>query len=214
MCVFNKGIYKLQHDEIIRLFRQNNGYLSSTELIRKKVHTSYIRALVEQGRIERIKRGLYRLPPEELLQDERFTHDYFDVAASVPNGVFCLKTALYYYGLTTSMPTEFDIAIPPTTRNTKILRPAVRFYRFKEPFYSSQINQIKTALFPIKIYEKERTVCDTIRLRHIIGEDVAMEGLNSYLKQSKKEINKLLSMAKFCKVKHIVEPAVKAVSGF
>lgn len=204
----------MQHDEIIQFFKQNNGYRSSSELIKNRVHTSIIRLLVEQGRVERIKRGLYRLPPEELPQDETFTYDYFDVAASVPNGVFCLKTALYYYGLTTSMPTEFDVAIPTTTRNTKLLRIAVRFYRFKEPFYSSQIEHIKTNLFPIRIYEKERTVCDTIRLRHVVGEDVAMEGLNSYLKQTKKDINKLLSVAKFCKVRQMVEPVVKAVSGF
>ena len=200
--------------EIIRLFKQNNGYLTSTELVKKKVHTSVIREFVEQGRIERIKRGLYRLPAEELPQDENFTHDYFDAAAAVPGGVFCLRTALYYYGLTTSLPSEFEMAIPPTLRNAKVLQPVIRFHRFKEPFYSSQIEHVDTSLFPIRIYDKERTVCDNIRLRHIVGEDAAMEGLNSYLKQPKKDINRLLSMAKFCKVRHIVEPSVKAMSGF
>lgn len=204
----------MQKNELIKLFKQKNGYLSSAELLSYKVHTSVIRELVEQGKIERIKRGLYRLPPEELLQDETFTHDYFDAAVSIPNGVFCLKTALYYYGLTTSIPSEFDIAIPPSKRNTRLLTTAVRFFRFKEPFYSSHIEHIKTSLFPIMIYGKERTVCDTVRLRHIVGEDIAMEGLNSYLKKSNKDINKLLSMAKFCKVKHIVEPAIKIMTGF
>lgn len=204
----------MQHNEIIKLFKQKKGYLSSAELQRYKVHTSVIRELVEQGRIVRIKRGLYRLPAEELPQDETFTHDYFDAVIAVPNGVFCLKTALYYYGLTTYNPTEFDMAILPTNRNAKVLTTAVRFYRFQEPFFSNHIINIKTSLFPVKIYDKERTVSDAIRMRHIIGEDMAMEGLNTYLKQHKKDINKLLAMAKFCKVKHIVEPAVKAMTGF
>ncbi len=212
MCTFNGGKRKLQN--VLKLFKQNNGYLSSADLQRYKVHTSIIRELIEQGRIERIKRGLYRLPPEELPQDQTFTHDYFDAAIAVPNGVFCLKTGLHYYGLTTYNPAQFDMAIPPTNRNTKVLTTAVRFYRFQEPFYSSHIEHIKTPLFPIKIYSKERTVCDVVRMRHIVGEDIAMEGLNTYMKQQKKDINQLLSIARFCKVKHIVEPAVKAMTGF
>lgn len=200
--------------DIINLFKQSKGYRSSAELIDNKVHTSHIRELVEQGKIERIKRGLYRLPAEDLLQDEIFTHDYFDAAVAVPKGIFCLRTALYYYGLTTYNPTELDMAIPPSNRNPKLLTTSVRFYRFQDPFYSSNIVNIKTSLFPIRLYNKERTVCDAIRMRRIIGEDMAMEGLNSYLKQPVKSINKLLKMAKFCKVRHLVEPAVKAVTGF
>ncbi len=204
----------MKRTDIINLFKQSKGYLSSAELIDNKVHTSHIRELVEQGKIERIKRGLYRLPAEDLLQDETFTHDFFDAAAAVPNGVFCLRTALYYYSLTTYNPTELDMAIPPSNRNPKLLTTAVRFYRFQEPFYSNDIENINTSLFPIRLYNKERTVCDVIRMRHIIGEDIAMEGLNTYLKQPAKSINKLLIMAKFCKVRHIVEPAVKALTGF
>lgn len=204
----------MDRTEIIKLFVKNKGYLTSTDLQGYRVHTSVIRYLVEQGRINRIKRGLYRLPPEKLPQDETFTHDYFDAAISVPAGVFCLNTALYYYGLTTYNPAIFDIAIPPTNRNAKTLTTTVRFYRFKEPYYSNHIETIKTSIFPIKIYSRERTVCDAIRMRHLIGEDIAMEGLNTYIKQQKKDINKLLKIAKFCKVKHIVEPAVKAMTVF
>jgi len=204
----------MKQNAIINLFKQSRGYLSSAELIKHKVHTAHIRELIEQVKIERIKRGLYRLPAEDLRQDESFTHDYFDAAAAVPNGIFCLRTALYYYGLTTYNPTDLDMAIPPSNRNPKILTASLRFYRFQEPFYSSDIEHIKTSLFPIPMYSKERTVCDVIRMRHIVGEDMAMEGLNMYLKQSVKSINKLLVMAKFCKIKHIVEPVVKATSGF
>lgn len=76
------------------------------------------------------------------------------------------------------------------------------------------IENIKTSIFPIRIYGMERTVCDVIRMRHIVGEDIAMEGLNNYIKKTKKDINKMFDMAKFCRVKHIIEPAVKAMIGF
>ncbi len=204
----------MQIDDIIKIFKKNKGYLKSGELIKHKIHTSVVRTLVEQGVIDQIKRGLYRLPPDELPENDTFTHDYFDAAVSVPNGVFCLTTALAFHGLSTHKPSVFDIAIPPTHRNQKLYSVSVRFFRFQEPYYSHNVEHFNTNIVSIKMYDKEKTVCDAIRLRHLIGEDIAMEGLNSYIKQQKKDINKLLENAKFCKVSHIVIPAVKAMTGF
>jgi len=165
-------------------------------------------------KIERVKRGLYRLSPENLVADEYFTFDYFDAAIAVPEGVFCPMTALSYHDLSTSKPSEFDMAIPPARRDTKLATVSVRFYRFREPYYSYGIQEIQTSTTSIKIYEKEKSVCDAIRLRHIIGDDVAMEALNTYIRMPQKKINKLWQVAKICRVSHIVEPAVKAMTGF
>ncbi|MBN1779634.1 type IV toxin-antitoxin system AbiEi family antitoxin domain-containing protein [bacterium] len=201
-------------EKIIHLFKKSHGYLKSTDLLKHGVHTSQIKKLVEDGRINRIKRGLYRLPPNELVQDERFTFEYFDAAVAVPKGIFCLSTALYYHGLTTTNPSVFEMAILPTQRNTRLFNVAVRFYRFQKPYFQYDVEEIDTELLPIKIYGKEKSVCDVIRMRHLVGEDIAMEGLNSYIRQSEKDINKLLETAIFCKIRHIVEPAVKAMIGF
>jgi predicted transcriptional regulator of viral defense system len=105
--------------------------LKSADLQKVGIHTSHIKKLVEEGKIDRIKRELYRLPPEELVHDHRFTFEYFDAAATVPKGIFCLSTALYYYGLTTINPSVFDMVILPTQRNIKLFNVAIRFYRFQ-----------------------------------------------------------------------------------
>lgn len=204
----------MNSDKIVQRFIDSHGYLKSADLQKYGIHTSHIKQLVEDGRIDRIKRGLYRLPPDELVQDPQFTFEYFDVAAAVPNGVFCLSTALYYHGLTTTNPSVLDIAILPTQRNTQLFNVTIRFYRFQKPYFQYDVEKIQAELFPIKIYGKEKSVCDAIRMRHLIGEDMAMEGLNTYIKQPEKDINRLLETAAFCKIRHIVEPAVKAMTGF
>lgn len=201
-------------EKIIQLFKEGRGYLKSADLLKHRIHTSQIKKLVVDGKIDRIKRGLYRLPPDELIQDERFTFEYFDAAVAVPKGIFCLSTALYYHGLTTTNPSVFEMAILPTQRNAKLFDVAIRFYRFQKPYFKFEVEEIHTDLLPIKIYGKEKSVCDVIRMRHLVGEDIAMEGLNSYIRQSEKDINKLLETAAFCKIRHIVEPAVKAMIGF
>lgn len=204
----------MNHIKVIKLFERNSGYMNTTELIKNRVHTSTIRSLVQQGFVEQIKRGLYRLPAEQLPQHDTFTFDYFDAAVAIPNGVFCLTTALFHHALTTTKPAIFDIAIPQTQRNAKLYSVSVQYYRFNEPYYSLDVEKIKTQITTIKMYGKEKSVCDAIRLRHIIGENVAMEGLNTYIRNPRKDINKLLKFAEICKVKHIIGPAVKAMIGF
>jgi len=200
-------------DEVINLFKKHSYYLTSSQLTRFKVHTSQIRKMLDQGMLEQVKRGLYRLPPEAIPEHKMFTFDYFDAAVAVPKGIFCLTTAMYYHGLSTHRPAIFDMAIPRTQRTPKLYTVSVRFYRFQEPYYSYGVEKINTQITTIKIYNKEKTICDAFRQRRIIGEDIAIESLNTYLRQSKKDINKLLKTASFCKVKHIIEPIVKAVVG-
>ena len=201
-------------DDVIKIFKQHNYYLYSGQLTKLKVHTALIRKMLTNGQLEKVRRGLYRLPAGKIPEYESFTFDYFDAAVAVPKGIFCLTTALYYHGLSTQRPTVFDMAIPRAHRTPKLLAVSVRFYRFQEPYYSYGVQEIKTRIATIKIYDKEKAICDAFRQRRIIGEDIAMESLNAYLKQRTKDINKLMETARFCKVKHIIEPVVKAMVGF
>ena len=204
----------MNSNKVINLFKQHNYYLRSRQLTKLKVHTSLIRKMLDRGQLEQVKRGFYRLPAESIPEHERFTFDYFDASVAVPNGVFCLSTALFHHGLTTQRPALFDMAIPRTQRTPKLFTVSIKFYRFQEPYYSYGLEEIKTKIAIIKIYNKEKSVCDAFRQRRVIGEDIAMESLNAYLKQRKKDINKLLETATLCKVKHLIEPVVKAMVGF
>ncbi len=204
----------MNNDDVIKLFKQHNYYLKSNQLIKFKVHTSLVRRMLDAGLLEKVMRGLYRLPAEAIPEHEIFTFDYFDAAVAVPGGIFCLTTALSYHGLSTQRPAVLDMAIPRTQRTPKLFTVSVRFYRFQEPYYSHGVEEIRTKMATIRIYDKEKAICDAFRQRRIIGEDIALESLNTYLKQSKKDMNKLLKTAAFCKVKHIIEPVVKAMVGF
>ena len=45
----------------------------------------------------------------------------------------------------------------------------------------------------IKIYNKEKTICDMFRYRKTFGEDIALEGLKNYLGARKANIQNLPS---------------------
>lgn len=69
--------------------------------------TFEISALVSQGRIERVKPGLYRLAEDGTSGEHA---GLVEVCRAVPIGVICLLSALDYHGLTTFNPSEIYVA--------------------------------------------------------------------------------------------------------
>jgi hypothetical protein len=63
----------------------------------------------------------------------------------------------------------------------------------------------------IKIYNKEKTICDMFRYRNKYGEDLALEGLKNYLSHKEANVNKLRKYAEICQVKTIMMPYLKAL---
>ena len=60
------------------------------------------------GLLERVGRGLYRLPGAQVTEFESLAL----VATRVPQAVFCLLTSLQFQGLTTQLPRQVWIAMP------------------------------------------------------------------------------------------------------
>ena len=64
--------------------------------------------LTDSGQLERVGRGLYRLPSGAISEHESLA----TVAVKVPQAVFCLLTALQFHELTTQLPRQIWIAMP------------------------------------------------------------------------------------------------------
>ncbi len=74
------------------------------------------------GLLERIGRGLYRLPGTQVTEFESLAL----VATRVPQAVFCLLTALQFHGLSTQLPRQVWIAMPRGSHSPRIDYPPIR----------------------------------------------------------------------------------------
>lgn len=59
--------------------------------------------------------------------------------------------------------------------------------------------------YNIRIYDVERCVCDAVKFRNKIGQDVCKEVLNNYLADRRRDISKLMQYADKLRVKNIME---------
>jgi hypothetical protein len=62
----------------------------------------------------------------------------------------------------------------------------------------------------VKVYDRERTLCDLFRMRLQIGEDVAIEVLKSYMAGAK-NLQKLFEYAEILQIKGVLRPYVEAL---
>lgn len=148
-----------------------------------------------QGLIERVGRGLYRVAEASTGVDLDF-EELVLTAASIPRGVICLISALCYYNLTDQIMREYWIAVPNADKSPK--RPHTRIIRMRN--MSLGVTTVKMGKFKVKIFDRERTVIDAFRY---LSDEVAIKALQAYLKPSSQQKADLPKLSKYAKALRI-----------
>lgn len=167
-----------------------------------------LRALVTDGVLERLGRGLYRktdAPPADL--------DRIEIALRAPEATLCLTSALSLHDLTDAIPFEIDVALPRSRRLPRVSVP-VRWHRFHEDTFliERETIEVDEGLF-LGVYSAARSVIDAFRLRHQEGEELAVEALRRWLKREEAAPADLLAIARnFPKVEPSLLTALRILS--
>lgn len=189
------------------IFKKGTAYVTFGEMKKKGIHPRNIARMVKSGDLLAIKRGLYKNPKI----DQGANQGLLDLSVAEPRGVICLLSALSYYELTTFNPSVISMALPRDVRFPKILYPPVEFYHLSEEQFKAGIEEVNLKGIALRIYSREKTICDCFRYRNKIGLDAAKEGLAEYLKLKSRNIEKLLQLAQICRVRPLVETWLKAM---
>ncbi len=196
-------------DTLLKILNQHKGFARMQELRNKGVQTRTIAKAVKEGIIEKIKPGLYKLV--DYPWDEHGS--FADICKAHSKAVICLTSSASYYELTTFNPSYVSVAVPHNTPGFKLDYPPIQVYYFPHKYYDTGIDKLDTKSGLIKIYDQEKTLCDLFRYQTKIGDDIVIESLKSYLRQKKRNINKLFEYAEALNVKDKILPYAKAIVG-
>lgn len=194
-------------NKINKVFKKHNGFARTNDILAAGIHRRDIKRMRDEGRIIRVKRGLYRLSEIPLVSNQ----GYIDLARAVPEGVICLLSALSYHELTTFNQSVISMALCRGRRRPKIEYPPVEFYYFSTKQFKAGVDEIKIKGHKISIYCPEKTICDCFRYRNKLGLDIAKEGLSEYLKLKGRNLERLFEYAEICRVKKLMEIWVNAM---
>jgi predicted transcriptional regulator of viral defense system len=171
------------------LFKENS-VITYKQLSSQGVDSRRIQKLLEEGVFYRVKRGIYEIP-------EHSHSEPVIISSLIPEGIFCLKSALYFHGYTDRTPQVYEISIDRDANKKKVLS---LNYPVKPVYFSRKILDIgkTTKIFDsgnITLYDKERTICDIVRYRNKIDQEILAKALRVYANDPEKNIKKLLEYA-------------------
>lgn len=194
-------------DAAKRLFRRHGGVLRTSEALRLGIHPRTLYAMRDEGLLERLSRGLYRLADLPPLGNP----DLVAVALKVPSSVICLISALAYHELTTQIPHEVYLALPRGAEPPRLEHPPLRVFWFTGKAFSEGVETHEVDGVPVRIYGAEKTLADCFKYRNKIGLDTAVEALRGYVRGRYAQIDTLMNYARICRVEKVMRPYLEAL---
>ena len=187
------------------VFRRAGGILRTQEAKAAGIHPRTLAALVEDGTLLRLDRGVYQLADAAPSEP-----DLAVVARKVPKAIVCLISALAHHRLTTQIPHAVDLAVPRGFKDRKLEHPPVRFYRFGDASFAVGIERIKVGGRELRVYGAAKTVADCFKFRNKIGKDIAIEALRAYLRRKDAKVKDLMHFARVNRVQAVMAPYIES----
>lgn len=183
------------------------GLLRASHLHELGIARVVLTRLVSSGALERVARGVYRLPGKQGAEHESLA----TIAVKVPQAVFCLLTALQIHGLTTQLPRQVWVAMPQGSHAPKMDYPPIKMVQFSGDAYAQGVEVVQAEQVALRVYGVAKTVADCFKHRNTIGLDVALEALKETLRTRKASADELWRFAKVCRVANVMRPYLEAL---
>ena len=192
--------------KVLKLARRQRG-VTAREIAAKGIHRQVLSRLVEAGQLERVVRGLYRLPEQSVTEH----HGLVLANASVPLGTICLISALQFHGIGTQLPSEVWIAIDRRSRRPVLRYPPLRVVRFSGAALTEGVESHRIEGQSVRVYSVAKTLADCFKYRNKIGLDVAMEALREAWRARRFTADELDHYARICRVQRVMQPYLETL---
>lgn len=188
------------------VFADQGGLLHIDALTRLGLNPRDVNALINTGRLARVKRGVYEWVENRSLSDLEL------ISKLIPDGVLCLHSALYCHGYTDRTPSEWEVAVDRRTNRKRfnLTYPDVRVHYSEANLLGIGITQEECLGAVVRIYDKERTICDVFRFMRQFEREVFNKAIVAYVKDSSKNIHNLVTYSKqlrvFSRLQEVIGP--------
>ena len=174
----------MTHREKITKIAANNSVFKTADLIALGYNTYFIRKLVKERVIERVKSGYYRLCHEEDVTSEAAT-----IAQLFPDGILCMYTALFYYRYSDRTPLEWNVAVDRDTSKSrfKLDYPFVQPHYMKKELLSFGVTTADYGDCTMQIFDRDRLICECIFNENKLDRETYNKAIQGYVADAKKK---------------------------
>ncbi len=187
-----------------QIFEKYGGMMRTKDLDLEKVFYRDIQRLLTNGHIEKVRYGYYQWVDHE---------DFSEVGTVIrlfPDAVFCMDTALFYYGYSDRTPGVWHLAVSKDSGKSRfhIDYPFVKPYYVEPSILEMGLADGNMDGHMVRIYDKERLICDCLRYRNKMDKEIFNKAIRAYIADSGKSIPKLMEYAGPLRVKNTVKDLI------
>ena len=170
----------------------NGGIAKTADFTAASMKNYEVAALCKEGFIERIRRGFYQLPHSNQITEEQLIQEF------LPQGIVCVESALFHYGYSDFAPREWTVAVPRSfSRAIKAMQEVpIKAYYVQNEFYHYGATVGDFNGVELKVYDRERTICDCFKYRSKLDSEIFNKAINAYVADPKKNLANLSKYAK------------------
>ncbi|WP_126937916.1 type IV toxin-antitoxin system AbiEi family antitoxin domain-containing protein [Veillonella sp. CHU740] len=173
--------------------KQSGGILLSEEVISENIPSIYLTRMVEQGRLQRVNRGIY------MMEGGQYDEYYF-FQRRYKVAIFSYLSALYLHQLMDSIPNKLEVTLYRGYNPHRMDENIIKHYVTKEVHELGTVDCKTMYGNTVRVYDLERTICDLIRNRKAIDSEIFSKVLNRYASSSNKDLSKLYKYAQKMKI--------------
>ena len=190
-----------QKQQVINLVRAKS-IVRPRDLKELGLAKDYLYILAREGIIERVGRGHYQWPNNDLGRYQTL----IEVSKLIPGAVVTLLSALNFHEITTQNPHQIWLAIDRKAWRPRIEYPPVHFVTMSGAALHDGVELHSLSGIEVKVFGVAKTIVDCFKYRNKIGLDVALEALREGWSAKKFTLDELVHYAEICRVKNVMQP--------
>ena len=170
---------------ILDAIKKNNNIITTEQVVKLGFSRYLLSKYEKEGLLDRERQGVYILP--DAVHDDMYT-----LMLRSNKIVFSHDSALFLNGLSERTPFAHSVTISNNTRVSKVVREECVCYYVKPELYELGMTVRKTTFGnEVRCYDAERTICDLLRSRNRIDEEMVISAVKNYAASSTKNLNAL-----------------------
>ena len=175
-------------EQITQLIEEQGGIVKKEQFTELGIDYRRILDFVQSGDLVRIKNGYYTD------RIDRFTEEEL-VARLFGDARLCMESALYAYGYISQKPYGWHLAVDKNTSKSRFKMDYPKII----PYYTEP-EALELGFTEVQIYDRDRVICDCLKYESKLEREVFKEALQSYIRDSQKDISALMAYARARKV--------------
>lgn len=173
-----------------KMVEEQNGYIRLIDAQNKGLSKYSVLEYVRQNNMERIAPGVY-------ITEDTWEDRLYLLQIRNRNIVFSHETALNIHNLSDREPFAPVVTVKRGYNAKHLKEAGVTIHTVRDEWFMLGLTEAKTfAGNPIRIYDKERCICDIVKRKNQMDIQVFQMAITSYFSGKDKDIHRLMEYAK------------------